>query len=126
MKSHVSIAQGICPICGTTHDTGEILLDKHLRDSMEMHTITGWHICPECKSKTDQGYIRLVEIDPAKSTVRPNGNIDPEGAFRTGLIMDVRKEVFQKIFNVPATQSFVFIDPEVTSALMKMMPKEGE
>lgn len=40
-KSHVSLEQHACLVCGTTFDTGAILLDKRLRASMERHTATG-------------------------------------------------------------------------------------
>ena len=34
-KSHVSLEQHVCLVCGTAFDTGAILLDKRLRASME-------------------------------------------------------------------------------------------
>lgn len=40
-KSHVSLEQHVCLVCGTAFDTGAILLDKRLRASMERHTATG-------------------------------------------------------------------------------------
>ena len=46
-KSHVSLEQHVCLVCGTAFDTGAILLDKRLRASMERHTATGWGLCPE-------------------------------------------------------------------------------
>ena len=33
-KSHVSLEQHVCLVCGTAFDTGAILLDKRLRASM--------------------------------------------------------------------------------------------
>jgi uncharacterized protein (DUF1786 family) len=40
-KSHVSIEQHVCLICGSAFNTGAILLDRRLRASMEHHTATG-------------------------------------------------------------------------------------
>lgn len=41
-KSHASLEQHVCLVCGTAFDTGRILLDKRLRACMEHHTTTGW------------------------------------------------------------------------------------
>ncbi|WP_430522156.1 hypothetical protein [Pseudomonas aeruginosa] len=49
-KSHVSLEQHVCLVCGTAFDTGAILLDKRLRASMERHTATGWGLCPSIRS----------------------------------------------------------------------------
>jgi len=45
-KSHVSLEQRVCLVCGTTFDTGAILLDKRLRQHLDRHTVTGWGLCP--------------------------------------------------------------------------------
>ena len=56
-KSHVSLEQRVCMVCGTTFDTGCILLDKRLRASMEQHTTTGWGQCTEHQRLFDEGYV---------------------------------------------------------------------
>lgn len=61
-KSYVTMAQHICPICGEIHETGELLLDKRLREVFDMHTITGWGMCPKCHEKVDEGYVAFVEL----------------------------------------------------------------
>jgi len=68
MKSHVGMEQKVCPVCGTAFDTGTILLDKRLRNSLERKTVTGWDLCPEHAKLWKKGYIALVECDPEKST----------------------------------------------------------
>lgn len=45
-KSHVSIEQHVCLVCGQAFDTGAVLLDRRLRASMAHHTTTGWDLCP--------------------------------------------------------------------------------
>lgn len=45
-KSHVSLEQQLCLVCGTAFDTGNILLDRRLRASMKHHTTTGWGCVP--------------------------------------------------------------------------------
>ena len=66
-KSHVSLEQHVCLVCGTAFDTGAILLDKRLRASMERHTATGWGLCPEHQKLADDGFVALVECDPQRS-----------------------------------------------------------
>jgi len=44
MKSHVGMEQKVCPVCGQAFDTGVILLDKRLRNSLERKTVTGWDL----------------------------------------------------------------------------------
>lgn len=51
-KSHVSLEQHVCLVCGTVFDTGAILLDKRLRTSMKLHTAT---LCPEHQKLFDDG-----------------------------------------------------------------------
>lgn len=46
-KSHVSLEQHVCLVCGARFDTGAVLLDRRLRASMEYQTVTDWGLCPE-------------------------------------------------------------------------------
>ncbi|WP_161961946.1 hypothetical protein [Xanthomonas campestris] len=46
-KSHVSMEQRVCPVCGSPHDTGSILLDKRMRARINEKTIVGRGLCPE-------------------------------------------------------------------------------
>src|SRR3546814_20782436 len=66
-KSHVSLEQHACLVCGARFDTGAILLDKRLRASMERHTATGWGLCPEHQKLSDAGFVALVECDTQRS-----------------------------------------------------------
>src|SRR5450830_1148211 len=66
-KSHVSLEQHVCLVCGTRFDTGTILLDRRLRASMEHHTATGWGLCAEHQKLSDDGFVALVECDPQRS-----------------------------------------------------------
>ena len=73
-KSHVSMEQHVCLVCGVAFDTGAILLDKRLRASMERHTTTGWGLCAEHQKLADDDFVALVECDPQRSG-SPNGKI---------------------------------------------------
>jgi hypothetical protein len=70
-KSYVSLEQQRCLVCGTSFDTGNLLLDRRLRASMAHHTTTGWGLCPEHQKLFEDGFVALVECDPQRSGYRP-------------------------------------------------------
>ena len=119
MKSYVSVEQKQCPICGIVHDTG-LLLDRRMRESLERFTLTGAALCGECQGKYDEGYIALVEVDPAQS---PEGDtLKMEDAYRTGRIARIRKNLWPEIFDSPCPDMpMVFAEDEVISMLMAKM-----
>lgn len=121
-KSHVSMEQHVCLVCGVAFDTGAILLDKRLRASMERHTATGWGLCAEHQKLADDGFVALVECDPQRSG-SPNGSVKPEQAYRTGRLAHLKRHVFAKVFNVPieANQPAVFVEPGVIEQLEAMV-----
>lgn len=123
MKSHVGMEQKVCPVCGQAFDTGAILLDKRLRNTLERKTVTGWDLCPEHAKLWEKGYIALVECDPDKSKLT-GGTIKPEDAYRTGRIAHIRKAAAKRIFNVEMTSPVAFVEPGVVDMLEKM--QEGE
>ena len=123
-KSHVSLEQHVCLVCGTTFDTGAILLDKRLRASLERHTSTGWGLCDEHRRLFDEGFVALVECDPERSG-KPTGadHLKPEAAYRTGRLAHLKREAFAGVFNVPlaADQPCVFVEPGVIERLQAMV-----
>lgn len=96
MKSHVSLEQAQCPVCLAVFDTGTILFDKRLRQSMERNTVTHWEMCAEHKKLFDEGYVALVEL-----TREPRGGEDVLCVPRTGQIAHIREAAWPKIMNVP-------------------------
>ena len=123
MKSHVSIEQKACPVCGKSFDTGAILLDKRLRNSLEHKTVTGWGLCPEHAKLWNKGYIALVECDPEKSKFT-GATIKPEDTYRTGCVAHIRKTIAREIFNVEMTSPVAFVEPGVIDMLEKMQGGE--
>jgi|TARA_R100000049_G_C1956498_1_gene112958 hypothetical protein len=123
-KSHVSLERHVCLVCGVAYDTGNLLLDKRLRASMERHTTTGWGLCPEHQKLSDDGFVALVECDPQRSG-SPSGaaRMKPEQAYRTGRLAHLKRNVFAKVFNVPieANQPCVFVEPGVIEQLQSMV-----
>jgi len=123
-KSHVSLEQHVCLVCGKAFDTGAVLLDKRLRASMEHHTKMGWGLCPEHQKLSDDGFVALVECDPQRSG-SPMGaaRMKPEQAYRTGRLAHVRRTVFTQVFNVSIKdeQACVFVEPGVIDQLQSMV-----
>jgi len=123
-KSHVSLEQHVCLVCGAAYDTGAILLDKRLRASMEHHTATGWGLCPEHQKLSDDGFVALVECDPQRSgSPAASGCVKPEQAYRTGRLAHLKREVFAKVFNAPIAAGLpcVFVEPGVIEQLQAMV-----
>lgn len=118
-KSHVSMEQHACQICGKLFDTGAVLLDRRLQDSLEDKTVTGMGICPACDDLTSDGYIALIGCDPEKTTVSDSGTVNQDTAYRTGTIAHVRKEAADRIFGeqFAGDHPFVFVDEAVITML---------
>ena len=121
-KSHVSLEQHLCLVCGVAYDTGSILLDKCLRARLEHHTTTGWGLCAEHQKLSDDGFVALVECDPQRSG-SPGDRLKPEQAYRTGRLAHLKRDVFADMFNVPvaADQACVFVEPGVIERLQAMV-----
>ncbi|HEI6793850.1 MULTISPECIES: hypothetical protein [Enterobacteriaceae] len=123
-KSHVSLERHVCLVCGVTYDTGNLLLDKRLRASMERYTTTGWGLCAEHQKLSDDGFVALVECDPQRSgSPAGGGRLKPEQAYRTGKLAHLKRHVFARMFNVPieANQPCVFVEPGVIEQLASMV-----
>ena len=123
-KSHVSLEQHICLVCGIAYDTGSILLDKRSRANLERHTTTGWGQCAEHQQLFSAGFVALVECDPQRSGMTPSADrLKPEHVYRTGRLAHLKREVFATVINVPiaADQACVFVEPGVIEQLQTMV-----
>lgn len=120
MKSHVTMEQNVCIVCGKEFDTGNLLIDKQLRQRFESKTVTEFGMCPKHQKLKDKGFIALIGIDPKKSEELMNGNIKPESAYRTGKVAHLKEEVFNKIFNCGHNNGIVFCDDELIEKLKEM------
>lgn len=129
-KSYVSLEQRQCLVCGKLFDTGNILLDKRLRASMNQHTTTGAGLCAEDQQRYNEGYIALVECDPKRSGF-PQKSLNQRDAYRTGKIAHLRRTAFAELFGKLAAPHtpLVFVEPGVIDRLMEMsaeQPPEDE
>jgi hypothetical protein len=127
-KSHVSMEQHACKVCCRTYDKGAILLDKRLRQSLDRHTVTGWGLCPEHAQRFEDGFIALVEIDPARSTLSPDGTYRPQNAWRTGKTILLKREIAAQVFDkaIPDGLPLMWIDAEAFRAIEAMSQPESE
>ena len=107
MKSHVSMEQHQCFICGTIYDTGDILLDKRLKKSLERYTVTGTGLCPEHQQLADSGYIALLVVEG-------------DNQIRTGELVHLKREVAEQMFNQSMPSKIAYIDREVFDHLQQL------
>ena len=113
LKSYVSMEQHQCPVCFDVFETGAILMDKRLKESMEQFTVTGQSLCPTCTERKDQGYVALVEADERTRKV-------------LGRVVHVRATVFNQIFpDLPVPKGMVaYVESGVVDMLMSMQGAE--
>lgn len=122
MKSHVSMVRKICIVTGQEYDTGEILLDRRMKDSLEETTVVGYGFAPEIQEQLDKGYTVLVEADPEKST----GNT-PDTVYRTGRYCFVENEVARKLFNSLTKENRIaYIEPGAYEWLIELVQLKKE
>lgn len=131
-KSYVSMERKMCPVCGKEFDSGAILLDRRLKNSMERYTTTGYDMCEEHTKLWKDGYMALVVIDDTKSKSTFDSRIPEkdrvqrvkmEDAHRTGEIIHMKSVVFAELFNAPV-QPMVFIDTKAAEIIKGMVPKQ--
>ena len=101
-KSHVSIGMAQCPVCGAIEESGEILLDKRLEDSLERETVTHLAMCKEHQAQKDDGYIHIVICEEPENS---GNTLKFNDAVRTGEIISVKKDAFREIFNTELPES---------------------
>lgn len=121
-KSYVSIAQKVCIVTGNLYDSGEILMDKRMKNSMEHKTTVGMGVCPEVEKLFNKGYVALIEVDSAKSGSGNDKKLSPKDAYRTGNFAYLKRDVFKELFTVPLedSQNIVYIDEKTFQHLVEL------
>jgi len=128
-KSHVSLEQHLCLVCGLGFDTGGVLLDRRLRKRMQRHTVTGWGLCNAHRRLFDEGFVALIECDPQRSGVPADqDHMSPEQAWRTGRLAHLRREALARVVNVALAPDVpcVFVEPGVIEQLQAMVGPEED
>jgi hypothetical protein len=119
-KSYVTLEQKICVVCTKEYDTNALLLDKRLKPRFDMHTTTGFGMCPEHEKMAADGYVALVACDPERSTVRDN-HTKPQDAYRTGRLAHLKLDAFRGLFGQEPPENLVcFCDDELIDKLEQM------
>lgn len=123
-KSYVSMERHLCLVCGVEYDTGSLLLDRRLHARFERYTTTGWGLCPEHLQLFDDGFVALVECDPAQSGHPSSVNLlKPDQVYRTGRIMHLKWAMAGHLLNVSMESRLplVFVEPGVIEKLQAMI-----
>ena len=108
--SHVSMAVHYCPYCQKNHPTGEILLDRRLKNSLQRETATGMSLCPSCKKVLeDQDGILIVGATRKGLDIQFDGSI-------LGLKADAVRDIMGEQY---ITESrIVFAEPKAVKLLI--------
>lgn len=125
-KSYVAMEQNICKVCTKQFDTGTILLDRRMKQSMDRYTTTGWGLCPDCQKLWDDGYVALISADANKSVPPTGGKIVLEGVYRTGEIVHLKIEAFKIIFPNIEVKPVMITDLEVISKIKELITSSVE
>lgn len=120
MKSYVTMEQHICPICGEVHETGNLLLDKRLKERFERNTITGMSFCPKHKKMEEEGWVFFVEIEPPTGTLEGASRLKPSQVALTGRNAAIRKDVAEELLKTDKVEPISYIHPELMDKLVEM------
>ena len=102
-KSHVAMEHKVCEVCGTSYETGSILLDRSLRSRLDPNQITGLGLCKEHEKLKADGFVALVEV----SNVGVQGTLRQENAVRTGRLCHLKAPAFTEIFGSEPPEGMV-------------------
>ena len=119
-KSYVSLEQRVCLVCEARYDTNTLLIDRRLRPSLEPRTVTGYGLCHSHQELFDQGFVALIEIDPARSGNPAAGAlVKPGQEHRTGRVAFLKREKYGQIFDIPIEPDWpsVWVEPAVIDRL---------
>lgn len=127
-KSFVQVEHRICPVCGKRHTFGcGIILDKRLMDTLETNLVSGYGLCEDHSNKIEEGYIAFIAIDEEKSDINDDGSVSQSGAHRTGVILFIKKEAAEALFEgMEFDKPIVFIDEKVAEALADIEKRINE
>jgi len=116
----VAMETAICHLCGKEHETGNLLLDTRLQPRFEGRTAaTSYELCPEHKAMVPE-YVGIIVLKR-----EPHPSEDPM-RLRTGEYMHVRREVWARLFNVPAPESLCFLGQEGADKLKRVFAEAQE
>ena len=122
-KSYVSMETKICPICGEECETGNILFNKRLSNTLGSKTATGWGVCPTHVKMLADGYVAVI-------AAKPDGDETHMTSWdqHSGKYMMLRENLFTLIFDIPAppTRIAAMSVPEYDKLAAYLEKKMGE
>ncbi len=122
--SFVAMEQEMCPVCCTKSNVG-VVIDRRLRPIE--NKVTGWSLCEEHAKQKREGYVFIIGADESKSDIDEHGNIMPEGAHRTGDYCAIRREAWERMFDIPIPEKgLAFAEPDVMKFLGELQQKAEE
>jgi hypothetical protein len=97
-----------------------VLIDTRLKPTLESKNYTGYAMCDEHAEQIKAGYIALVEVSNTEPVHMLND------AQRTGQIAMVRREVWDKLFDMPVPpQNLAFVEQGVVAMLQQRVEKSN-
>ena len=112
-KTFVAMEAHVCGICGKTHETGSILLHKHMREVFsDRAEVTGTSACPACKAMLSEGRIAVVEVVEVTRA-------------RTGNIAWITTTAWSLVFTVPVPEHRVCMAPPVVLKVLERAADEA-
>lgn len=121
MKSHVSVEQKVCPVCGKASNVG-ILLDRRLEDSLETNTVTGFDFCKEHQKFVDDGYVICIEAVGKRDTPDRIKEDEISNVERTGRAIYLPIDLANDIFDVKV-KGMAFIEVEAFTMICDKIEK---
>lgn len=123
-KSYVTMEQHICVVCTEAFDTDTVLLHQRLKPVFAPKTITGWGLCPVHQKMKDEGYIAIVGVKGSNLYGNPN----PDEVDRTGDIIHIKAEAWDKVFNTtpPPPKGVCWMDEEGIAKLKTLKGPSDE
>lgn len=122
--SCVEMEKHMCPICGTEHETGSILLDRRLKDIKS--GLTGISLCTEHLKLHENDYVAFISSTYSGS----NGVLSMRGAIPNGDVMHmprtIAKQLLVDVSEDDISKPFMYISVEAFEAIKKIMSNSSE
>lgn len=120
-KSHVTLEQKQCIVCGIMYDTGKLLLDTKLRNVFAQHTCTGYGLCHEHDMLYKRGYVALIEC------VNDTQPVSINDVVRSGRVLSIPKQVLLLVadIEVPDNAPIAFVAEGFIDEFIRVTSAQG-
>ena len=119
-KSYIRTERKLCMVCRKRYPTGGLLITRNAM----IKPPDDWGLCPRHQMLKNQNFVALVEVDHAQSIVADDMHMLPEDAVRTGVVVHMRRDVFQQFFHdEPPDSGVAYVSAEVIALLQRFKLK---